>query len=283
MPIIGIPITPSSPLSNLQVKAATPSSLYGEEVITRRPGVHIFAGSTNDFSVALIDEAGNHIVGDETFTYTCRYAEGVQRTVMIAEAPGTILDVDYAIVGFNIPASVSQYPGVYIASVGIFVSNVLRHVHDIWIYNEPSVWMTSPTEAALPPIKDVQLLLRDSSPVENEVLNSRQFGIEEFAQAAVDTVSLWNDIPPFLGDLTTINFPSRAIYLRGMKHFLFEMLVEWYRKNRLAYNAGGMAVDDMSKFQEYMAASQKEEQDLRIMIQRTKSTLNLADGFAKLG
>jgi len=283
MPIIGIPITPSAPPSNLLVRQADPSSLYGEQVITRRPGVHIFAGASNDFSAAMIGDDGSHLVGDETFTFRCRFSEGVNRTILIEEVPGVVIDVDYTIVQFPIPASVSGTPGVYIASVGIFVSDVLRHVYDVWVYNEPSVWSSEFTPAALPSIKDMQILLRDSSPVENEILNARQFGIEEYAQAAVDTVHLWNNTPPFLGDLSTINFPSRGIYLKGMKCFLFEALVEWYRKNRLPYTAGGVSVDDMSKLQEYMVAVQKEEQELRVLIQRTKSSLNLAGGFAKLG
>lgn len=282
MPVVGVPITPSSPVSDLVSKTAKPATLFGEEIITRRPGVNLAAGTTNNISVALIDEDGNHIIGSDTFSYKCRFAEAVHRTALISEVDGNVEDVDYTIVGFSVPPEVSTIPGVYIASIGIFVSNVLRDTYDIWIYNEPSLWGAA-TDAALPPIAEVRALIRDSSIVENELLNERQFGIEEIAQAAVETVYKWNNTPPFLGELDTRNFCSRTIYLAGIKCYLFSMLVEWYRKNRLPYSAGGVSVDDMGRLQEYMIAVQKEEQELTVMIQRTKAALNLASAFGKIG
>lgn len=282
MVVVAIPIVPSTLPSDLTVRRVNPPTLFGEEVLTRRPGVQIAAGVYNDFSVSLIDEEGNHLTLDPDATFRCRFAEGVKRYILIEERDCTPVDVDYAIMQVPIPESVSQTPGVYLASVGIFKNDKLRWTYDIWIYNEPSLW-AAPTVCALPPIKELQLLLRDSSPVENELLGDRQFGIEEYAQAAVETVELWNNTPPFLGDLDTRNFPARSIYLAGIKTFLFSMLVEWYRKNRLPYTAGGVNADDMAKFQEYMVAVQKEEQDLRILIQRTKSSINIVGGFGKIG
>lgn len=283
MPVIGIPIAPSDLPSNLYVKSVNASTLYGESVLERRPGVRTFAGAENAFSVALINDDGEHIIADDSFTFKCRFAEAIKNTTLIEEVTGDILDVDYSIVQFEIPTSVSDIAGVYIASVGIFISDKLRHTYNIWIYNEPSVWSSIDKSAALPSLDEIRTLLRDSSPVENEILNARQFGIEEYAQAAVETVRLWNDTPPFIGDLTTINFPSHHIYVNGMMYFLFEMLVEWYRKNRLPYSAGGVNIDDMNKLQEYMAEAQQKFQEVRILIQRSKSSLNIIGGFGKIG
>jgi len=283
MPVIGIPIAPTELPTSLYNKSVTSPTLYGEEVLERRPGVRTFAGASNSFSTVLLNDDGDTIVADETFTFKCRFAEGVKHTVLIEEVTGTIVDVDYSIVKFDIPSSVSDYAGVYVASIGIFVSDVLCHNYNVWIYNEPSVWASTTTGAALPPIDEVRTLIRDSSPVENEILGARQFGIEEYAQAAVATVRLWNDTPPFIGDLTTKNFPSHNIYLHGMCYFLYDMLVEWYRKNRLPYSAGGVNIDDMNKLQEYMVEVQRRGQELRLLIQRSKSSINLVGGFGKLG
>lgn len=286
MPIILDPLSGGS-LSEQPFTLATKEpvlpQIFGEEIHTRRHAIRIASGASNILSTPLFDEQGNPILIDDNLSFKCRFVEAVKKQIVIEEvSPSAIDPVYYHIVQFTIPTSVSSIPGIYIASIGIFDVNVLRETFNIWIYNEPSPWVPAPTQCQLPTIDEIRGILRDSSPIENEILNNYQFGLEEICQAAVETVHLWNDTPPFIGDLDTRNFASRHIFLYGIRHYLFEILLEWYRKNRLPYSAGGVSVDDMNKLQEYIVASQKQEQDLKLLIQTTKSSINLSRAFGKI-
>lgn len=284
MPVIGIPLPSSSPdpgFSLLKKSAVTPE-LFGEKVLTRRPGIVSTAGSEGNFQIALLDPDDNVLYIDENVSLVCRFVEAIQHDAILGESTGTLEELNTALISFTIPPAIRTYAGVYLASVGVFYADNLAFVRRLWLYNEPSPWASN--ASCIPPIDEVRLWLRDSSPVENELLNYYQFGTEEIAQAVVDTIKLYNNTPPPVDFRTTQNFLHEPILRNGVQYFLFEIFLEWLRKNKLAYTAGGVNIDDMSvKIQDYMVASQQRYQDLRLMIQRKKAQYNLYHGFGKLG
>jgi len=285
MPIIGIPIIGEDVIPSLLTKVSLTPELFGEQVLTRRPGIRTFAGNNNRIQIAVIDEQDHIVTFTESTNIRCRFAEAILFETSLGENTPVEIDYDRGIVSFEVPENVRNNAGVYIASVGIFdSSNRLLLTRDVWIYNESSVWVSNVNGCALPRIDEIRLQLRDSSVIENELLGSYQFGIEEIAQAAVDTVRLWNTLPPPVENRTTQNFRWYDIWKTGIHYYLFEIFIEWLRKNKLAYNAGGVSVDDMSvKIQDYMVASQQKYQQLVTLMKQTKIMYNIAAGFGKIG
>lgn len=281
MPVVGIPITGDQP-GSLLTRSATVPNIFGEEVRSRKLAVRTSAGEVNSVSVPLYDDNGQLVTGLPEGPAKYRIAEAVKRTELLYEAEIEGFDASEGRVIISPPQEIMTIPGIYDVSLGFFDKNEkLRYTRNFYIYNEPSTWGSSST-SALPTIDTIRLNLRDSDVVENELLGDRQFGLEEICAAAIRTIEYWNNVPPITA-ADTRNFPYANLLQMGIEIHLFEILLEWYRKNRLPYNAGGISVDDMGKLNEYIAAVQSRKQEFIRLVQRTKVSENLRAAFAKLG
>jgi len=281
MPVIGIPITGDQP-GSLLTRSATVPNIFGEEVRSRKLAVRTSAGEANSVSVPLYDDNGQLVTDLPGGPAKYRIAEAVKKTELLYEAKINGFDTTEGRVIISPPQEIMTIPGIYDVSLGFFDENEkLRYTRNFYIYNEPSTWGSSST-SALPTIDTIRLNLRDSDVVENELLGDRQFGLEEICAAAVRTIEYWNNVPPITA-ADTRNFPYANLLQTGIEIHLFEILLEWYRKNRLPYNAGGISVDDMGKLNEYIAAVQSRKQEFIRLVQRTKVSENLRAAFAKLG
>jgi hypothetical protein len=90
-------------------------------------------------------------------------------------------------------------------------------------------------------------------------------------------IQYWNETPPPINPLlTTKTFPFREMWLLGIQSYLFDMVASHYRRNQLAYNAGGVAVDDKNKEQQYRATSTLLTQQFREMLRAKKMEINIA-------
>ncbi|GIW59025.1 MAG: hypothetical protein KatS3mg087_0091 [Patescibacteria group bacterium] len=286
MPVVGIPI-PSYTLSDLSIKTISPREIFGEKVFGRRLGIVNPSGQSLTLDIVLVDDDGNIIlVGDNT-SIKIRYSEAIKFDRLIDETDYLGFDPDNGVVQLEVPNSIISLPGVYLCSVGIFLvvdsSNKLITTKNIWLYNEPSVWADNIYGCALPTWEELKLLLRDSSPVENELLDKLFYDVEEVAQAAVESVRYWNEVPPPITFHTTQTFPFGAIWRLGIRYYLSEIVLEWFRKNRLPYSAGGISVDDMNKLQEYAMVQQQVGNEFRSLVLRQKVRMNLSYGFGKIG
>jgi len=287
MPVIGIPIETHEISDSLFITSADPTTLFGEEILTRRLGVRLFAGADKAVKVALLNENGQVLIPSSVALMKVRFSEAITFETLIEEVDVTEYDPESGTAVFEVPASVADLPGVYLASLGIFLedgdSTRLVSQKNLWVYNEPSVWASNPYSCALPAWEEIKLLLRDSSPIENELLQKQFYDVEEVAQAAVETVRIWNDTPPLICVKTTQNFSYGQLWRLGIRYYLAEIVLEWFRKNRLPYSAGGVTVDDMNKIQEYSIVQQQVGQEFKQTMLRLKVQRNIAASFGKLG
>lgn len=281
MPVIGSPID-SGPSSSLHVRQAVVPNIFGEDAKGRKLAVHTIAGVSGAISLPIYDEFGNPlepIIGGQI---KYRIAEAVKKDVSLYEGTDISFDTATSKATLNPPKEITDSPGIYDISVGLFdETETLKFVRNFYVYNEPSSWGNA-TTSALPSLDSIRIHLRDSDLVENELLGSYQYGLEEICAAIVRTVEYWNSTPPLTAS-DTRNFSHPAILHAGLEVHLFEILLEWYRKNRLPYSAGGVNVDDMSKLNEYMVAAQGRKQELVRLIQRIKTSENLRSAFARIG
>jgi hypothetical protein len=94
-----------------------------------------------------------------------------------------------------------------------------------------------------------------------------------FAQRRV--VQKWNETPPPVSLYTTNNFPYRYHWLEATTGHLLLMSASRYRRNRLAYQAGGVAIDDQSKADEYERAGQIKLQQFDEWMRNEKYRINM--------
>lgn len=185
----------------------------------------------------------------------------------------------------SLPDSIVREPGIYLEEWALFSED-----HRMIFSNQSLCFVrrglfgvsgdTSQYGMGPPSIEEIRLTLRDNASADNLLLDNVEFDGAEIAQAVLRPIQYWNEIPPPLRpQLTTKSFPFKEIWLKGIQAYLYRMAANTYRRNRLAYSAGGVSVDDNNKEQEYAAAGSAMLREFQDMVQAKKVEINIA-GFS---
>lgn len=129
---------------------------------------------------------------------------------------------------------------------------------------------------------DVRIWLRDNDPDLNVLKDDYEWTPEEIRTAMTLTVDYYNETPPFLGRYDYDKFPNRFHLLQGTAANLLFMAANRYRRNHLSYNAGGVAVDDQNKFQQYDAAGDKLWAEYKSWVSTVKKAANAEQGWGTI-
>jgi hypothetical protein len=170
-------------------------------------------------------------------------------------------------------------PGVYLQEWAVVnASNqiVASNRNYLWI-NRGLFGISDPTQVqpGPPSIEEIRLSLRDNSAADNMWLGDVEFDAAEIAQAVTRPVAMWNEAPPPLQPLfDTTTFLFRENWLIGIQAHLFNVAATHYRRNRLPYNAGGVAIDDHNKEKEYLSISTQLMQDYKRFVTSKKVEIN---------
>lgn len=184
-----------------------------------------------------------------------------------------------------LPDKISREPGVYLEEWGLFTedSRMLFSNQSLCFVRRGLFGLGSDMgqySLGPPSVEEIRLTLRDNASADNLLLDNVEFDGAEIAQAVLRPIQYWNETPPPLRPLqTTKTFAFREMWLKGIQAYLYRMAANTYRRNHLAYNAGGIAVDDKNKEREYSAAGTQMLQEFQNMVQAKKVEINIA-GFA---
>jgi hypothetical protein len=208
----------------------------------------------------------------------------------IVEVDVSIVDMSAGLVrAAQLPDSIVRYPGIYLEEWAFFdPGGNLLFTNQCCAFVRKGLFGVSSnmTQRNLgpPSIEEIRLSLRDSSGADNVLLDDVEFDSAEIIQAVLRPLQYWNEIPPPLNPLlTTKTFPFRELWLQGIQAYLFDMAANHYRRNQLAYSAGGMAVDDKNKEQQYLAASNRMLQLFQDAVKAKKIEINIASFSGSLG
>lgn len=113
----------------------------------------------------------------------------------------------------------------------------------------------------------------DGAPFSN-LLDDTEFTDVDIVFAQRRVVQLWNETPPSVDIYTTQNFPYRYHWLEATVGHLLMMSANRYSRNRLAYQAGGIAIDDQSKAREYMELGNQKMAEFKEWMRNEKYRLN---------
>lgn len=130
---------------------------------------------------------------------------------------------------------------------------------------------------------DIRIWLRDNDPASNKLLDDYEFTPEELRTAVTLAVDFWNERTPIIDCYEYTNFPWRFHLLQGTAANLLFIAANAYRRNRLAYNIPGGAVDDQSKAPEYDAAGDRLWRQYVDWVDRIKRQKNIEQGFGSIG
>lgn len=114
----------------------------------------------------------------------------------------------------------------------------------------------------------------DGAPFSN-LLDDTEFTDLDLIFAQRRVVQMWNETPPPVARYTTNDFPYRYWWLEATVGELLRMSAARYRRNRLAYQAGGMAVDDQSKADEYEKIGQLKLEQFKEWMRTEKYRINM--------
>jgi len=234
------------------------------------------------------------VVGDPPCGVTLRLREATGYGGLCKDPIFTVpVEIENAqtgcVIAGPLPTQVIRCPGIYAAEWAVFTPDqrmLFSNQNYLWVNRGLFGMNNTPGDAnAGPPtISEIRLSLRDNSADDNLLLDDIEFDSSEFAQAAIRPIQYWHETPPPLRDrVTTITFPFREMWLKGIQSELFLTAAHHYRRNRLAYNAGGIAVDDMNKEREYAQASTALRQEFQDMVQRKKVEINTAMFMGTVG
>jgi hypothetical protein len=297
MAVIGIPIVDVGP-DPVELNVLVPAipTAFGDPMPEKMRAVNCAAGTVAYIQLQFFDGHGDpvNLTGDagETttgssssppYTVQVRFREAVDAGGEGAETTGSIINAAQGLVKVQIPIGIRTNPGVYRVEFGIFNdADELLAVDRCLLLMESSAWAESGLKGP-PLLSDIRVGLKDSSPVESELLESHMWDVTDICTAIARTVQYWNTTLPPVGKRTTNHFPYYEIWMLGIQYYLFEIIEEDFRKNRFKFSAGGVTTDDKDRLQEYDAALQNRFQRFTKMLLQQKASLNFNLGYGWFG
>lgn len=237
--------------------------------------------SSTSSSASSASSAGTTFGQVDAVFYESAFRE---RTLWRVQAE--VLDSKTGLVKVFVPAQVRDAPGVYLADIGVLnAAGDLLFDNTLYIYVERSGWgdLKGPIGPQL--LKNIRASMAEADPLQSLLREEYVYDLSDICYAATRAVQFWNDSPPPVSTamFSTRSFPFPEIWLTGIQLYLLEAAEEWYRRNKLAYNAGGTQVDDLARDREYKVAWQERFAEWRRKVMHKKAELNANNGYRSLG
>ena len=232
-------------------------------------------GAPLNLHTLLPDESQSEAEGTVSSRLMLRAAEIVsgERTAPIN---GRMVDASNGVIAFDLNPSQVAQPGVYQLSIGVAdMNDRMVSVENPILLVEKSLFGTS--DFGPPTIQEVRQAIMDAGAAENLLLDDVEFSDDQIAFAFARPIRRWNDTPPPLRPAKdTRDFPFPDPWLDAICGHLFTIAAHNYRRNKLAYSAGGVSVDDKNKEPEYFKAGQMLLEKYDQFVQYKKVEINTA-------
>ena len=199
-------------------------------------------------------------------------------TIPVVDIEGVFVNAAAGFLRAKLPVTATDENGILQGNWGVMsASSELIHSSQFYIVVEKSQFSSSGSGNGngLPSINAVRLYLRDSSPEDNPLLNTLEFDLSELCEAMILCVQHWNTMQPRVRvTFNTKNFPKPSVMLNGIMGELYLAAAKHYRRNQLNNTAGGLAIDDKNKSQEYETIGDRMLQDYLKWVKMTKIQIN---------
>jgi len=183
------------------------------------------------------------------------------------------------------PDDTLNLQGIYSAQVVILnASDEILWVTDYYLSIAPTLDNLIATGGGPITVAEVRMMLRDTCPGQNLLLDDFEFGDTQVTYAIVWPVQEFNSLNFPKTNYTPSSFPTkwRFYWLRAACGYLLEMAAAGYMRDHLPYNAGGVAVDDKAKFAQYAQRSTQLLAEWRRFAVAIKLELNIEGGYGSV-
>jgi hypothetical protein len=214
------------------------------------------------FNAASQSDEGEGIEDSTVWLRSKELVAEVSAQNRVQEVKGRCLDPDHGLLAFDLSGEMVERAGVFQLSVAIKDPNqAIKYVENPILWVERSLFGSEGTDQLRafgpPSIQELRQAIMDNGAAENLLLDDVEFTDDQIAAATGRPLQVWNSVPPPLRPaMDTRSFPFREQWMGAICGHLFVAAAHNYRRNRLAYNAGGVAVDDKNKEPEYLKMGQ---------------------------
>jgi len=194
-----------------------------------------------------------------------------------------IVDAETGVVSIPFEACDFTAPGLYMAELQLIEDACIKHVYKMYVEVEASLaWQSSRSPIT---IAEVRLWVRDNCPEDNFLLDEVEYKDTEIVAAIRRAVDMWNEQPPIMTryTFTYTNFPYRSAWLDVTIGYLKRIAAEWYIRNHLSYQAGGVSIDDKNKYNQYKQDSEARIKRYNDWMAMIKPQLNAGQAWSRLG
>lgn len=271
------------PLSASMAVARAPiTQIYGADALERMRCVRVTAGQEPKITWTMMTPAGEPVNLTDTVGGTVVFRHGdAAHAVVRYVSDGVIDDAANGVVSAVVERP-TLAPGVYHGEFGLInATGGLVFANPLYLISEPSAfWPGDWAQFGIPTVAEIRMHLRDSSPAEHRLIDTVEFDDAEVAAAIVQVVRYWNETPPPLPTrYSTGDFPYRQLLLEGTAASLYRMAAAYFRANHLAYQASGVAVDDLAKAPEFEQAAAGRWQAFEQQVRTLKVQLNMNNAW----
>jgi len=255
------PVGPGQPVADAgnAGPSSGPLSAYAPgygSVTSGWPYMMLTSGSRRDIYVQLFDSLCGGPASDLTGVDHLKFIS--KETPFTAEIYLTkdciVVDAATGLLKIRFKPDNIPFAGIWPSAIVAYNSGDERIAeYKCFLYIQPAIEMTGigSTNNCPLQIHEVRLAIRDFCPAFNSLLDDVEFSDLEIMHAITRPINEWNETPPDLGNagfsFTPNTFPWREYWCRAAVGYLLLAASAHYMRNHLAYNAGGVAVDDKAK------------------------------------
>ena len=129
--------------------------------------------------------------------------------------------------------------------------------------------------------EDIRGALQDRVPEDNELLDDLEIDPETIRRSQTFAVDFFNDLPPEAA-YTVYSFPWRYHLVVGTVAQILKSTAHRYRRNELAYQTGGGAVNRYARWRDYDRVGAEMWAEYRAFVAAQKRVINQSHGWFSL-
>jgi len=228
----------------------------------------------NDQPVDLSNVSSVKFVAKETYDAISYY---LNKTCTIVDAANGMITLQLK------PADI-PYAGVWLAAFMLYNGeDALISQYDVYLYIKKSL-NSAECQNYVITVAEVRYALLDRCPEENALLDDFEFSDSEIMFAIMRPVDEWNETPPIIQNYqyTAATFPYRYHWLDATCAELLKMTSRKLIRNKLDYNAGGVAVNDKSRAPIYAQLAEQMHMEYIRWMRLEKARINAENCYGGL-